>query len=47
MLRLAVVGELLTLLGLLSSPSAVPVQRVVRMPRFGSLGPGHTQSSIP
>ncbi|QEV30242.1 hypothetical protein CP976_08440 [Streptomyces coeruleorubidus] len=26
-------------MGLLSSPSAVPVQRVLRMPRFGALAP--------
>jgi hypothetical protein len=38
-LWLAAVGGLLTLVGLLSSPSAVPVQRVLRMPRFGALAP--------
>lgn len=38
-LRLAAVGGLLTLMGLLSLPSAVPVQRVLRMPRFGALAP--------
>src|SRR5690606_36234590 len=37
-LLLAAVG-LRALGGLLSTPSAVPVQRVVRMPRFGALAP--------
>ncbi len=39
LLRLAAVGLLGLWGGLLSSPSAVPVQRVVRMPRFGALAP--------
>ncbi|CAM5616729.1 hypothetical protein STENM223S_07128 [Streptomyces tendae] len=39
LLRLAAVGLLGLWGGLLSSPSAVPVQRVVRMPRIGALAP--------
>jgi hypothetical protein len=38
-LRLAAVGGLLARVGLLSAPSAVPVQRVLRMPRFGAFAP--------